>query len=216
MWVRIFALLLWLSAGQAASQAIRVIDGDTFQLADTRIRILDIDAPELGQICKTSTGKSYKCGESSAKALGELLDLGRVRCAGRKTDSYGRLLATCTVGGQDIGALMVAAGEAVAFVKYGRTYLPQQVDAQKAGRGLWRGTFEMPWDFRKAQWQEAAAQVPDSACPIKGNINARGDRIFYTPASRHYRKTVVNQARGERWFCDEADAIAAGWRAPYR
>ncbi|MEO0830789.1 MAG: thermonuclease family protein, partial [Pseudomonadota bacterium] len=29
-----------------------------------------------------------------------------------------------------------------------------------------------------------------------------------------YSRTFVNEAKGERWFCSEGDAVAAGWRAP--
>ena len=214
MWVRILAAFLCLWAGGAAAQAIRVIDGDTFDLGETRIRLLDIDAPEMGQSCRDARGRSYRCGEASANALGEVLAMGRVRCEGRENDQYGRRLARCSVAGQDVGALMVLSGEALAFVKYSDHYLPQQIDAQKAGRGVWRGRFTAPWDYRAGEWQQAAAEGPRDGCPIKGNINAKGERIYHTPYSRHYHKTRINTRKGERWFCDEAEALAAGWRAP--
>jgi len=48
-----------------------------------------------------------------------------------------------------------------------------------------------------------------------GNINSKGERIYHTPwGSRSYDRTEINSAKGERWFCDEAEAVAAGWRAP--
>jgi hypothetical protein len=46
-----------------------------------------------------------------------------------------------------------------------------------------------------------------------GNISAKGDRIFHTPGSRDYNRTQINEGAGERWFCSESEAIAAGWRA---
>lgn len=58
---------------------------------------------------------------------------------------------------------------------------------------------------------------PDDAegdCRIKGNISDRGDRIYHVPGSRHYERTRIDTARGERWFCSVADARAAGFRAP--
>jgi hypothetical protein len=48
---------------------------------------------------------------------------------------------------------------------------------------------------------------------IKGNINGEGERIYHVPGDDSYDETVVTASEGERWFCSEADAIAAGWRA---
>jgi len=53
----------------------------------------------------------------------------------------------------------------------------------------------------------------DPACNIKGNISASsGERIYYVPGQKNYDATRVNYSRGERWFCSETDAQAAGWR----
>ena len=45
-------------------------------------------------------------------------------------------------------------------------------------------------------------------CYIKGNINARGDKIYHTPSSPSYEETVIDESRGERWFCTETEAGA--------
>ena len=58
----------------------------------------------------------------------------------------------------------------------------------------------------------AAAQAPSKACLIKGNINAQGVRIYHPPGCRYYKDTAIDTNRGERWFCTEAEAVAAGWR----
>jgi endonuclease YncB( thermonuclease family) len=52
-----------------------------------------------------------------------------------------------------------------------------------------------------------------SNCRIKGNISESG-RIYHVPGSEWYERTQINPAKGERWFCSEAEAKAAGWRAP--
>jgi hypothetical protein len=63
--------------------------------------------------------------------------------------------------------------------------------------------------------QKRGTKAPDPNCPIKGNINSKGERIYHTPwGSRNYDRTKINTAKGERWFCNEAEAVAAGWRAP--
>ena len=42
---------------------------------------------------------------------------------------------------------------------------------------------------------------------------SRGDRIYHLPGSDSYDITVIDERSGERWFCSEAEARAAGWRA---
>jgi hypothetical protein len=49
-------------------------------------------------------------------------------------------------------------------------------------------------------------------CAIKGNISSSGERIYHVPGQRYYNKTMINWLQGERWFCTEQEAIAAGWR----
>lgn len=49
-------------------------------------------------------------------------------------------------------------------------------------------------------------------CDIKGNISRTGARIYHVPGDRYYESTRISPPRGERWFCTEAEARAAGWR----
>lgn len=58
------------------------------------------------------------------------------------------------------------------------------------------------------------AVPPDPSCAIKGNVNSRGDKIYHAPGFRDYEKTDVKPEEGDRWFCTEEEAIAAGFRAP--
>ncbi|RUZ73833.1 hypothetical protein EN943_25975 [Mesorhizobium sp. M7A.F.Ca.US.006.01.1.1] len=51
-----------------------------------------------------------------------------------------------------------------------------------------------------------------SGCATKGNISVAGERIYHMPGQRHYNETVVNSAKGERWFCSQWQAWWAGWR----
>ena len=53
-------------------------------------------------------------------------------------------------------------------------------------------------------------------CDIKGNVSSTGERIYHVPGGRWYSKTKISQSKGERWFCDEAEARAAGWRRSRR
>lgn len=69
-------------------------------------------------------------------------------------------------------------------------------------------------DSPARQQPGAGEPAPSGGCRIKGNINARGERIFHVPGSPSYDDTRVATAAGERWFCSVAEAERAGWRAP--
>lgn len=56
------------------------------------------------------------------------------------------------------------------------------------------------------------AAQPERQCLIKGNINGKGVRIYHPPGCKYYGSTVIDPKRGERWFCNEQEAVAAGWR----
>jgi hypothetical protein len=50
-------------------------------------------------------------------------------------------------------------------------------------------------------------------CGIKGNISVNtGERIYHVPGQKYYWATRINPLSGERWFCSESAASAAGWR----
>lgn len=56
------------------------------------------------------------------------------------------------------------------------------------------------------------AAQPERQCLIKGNISSKGERIYHPPGCKYYSATVIDPQRGERWFCSEQEAVAAGWR----
>ena len=50
-------------------------------------------------------------------------------------------------------------------------------------------------------------------CLIKGNVSyGTGEKIYHMPGQKYYDETKINTQYGERWFCSEEDAKAAGWR----
>lgn len=198
--------ILFATTDVALSQ-VAIVDGDTFDLHGVRIRLNGIDAPEFGQHCG-----SWDCGADALDALEHLILSGPVICENLGDDGYGRVIARCAVEGKDIGAAMVSSGLAYAFVKYSEDYVAVEAAARQSGIGLWQDDFQRPWDFRAEKWASAEQEAPDG-CPIKGNISDNG-QIYHAPWSPWYKKTRINEAKGERWFCSEAEAVAAGWRAP--
>lgn len=144
--------LLFLPTQSFAAQDIvgvaSVIDADTVEIHNTRIRLEGIDAPESNQTCLIKD-KAYRCGQQAALALDTLIANSTLRCKGSKTDRYKRLIAVCYLKDKDINAWLVENGWAIAYRQYSMDYVGQE-DAAKANKvGIWRGEFEAPWDFRK-------------------------------------------------------------------
>ncbi|WP_244299123.1 thermonuclease family protein [Roseibium aquae] len=194
---------------------MQVVDGDALVVAGERLRLNGIDAPELGQTCHDGSGRKVKCGHRAKAHLERLIAAGSLTCSGDTMDAYDRRIATCFVNGQDINARMVQDGQALAFRKYSNRYVREETAARQTGAGLWNGAFDPPWDYRAARWRIAQAdQAAPNGCPIKGNISSNG-RIYHPPWSTSYARTRIDPSRGERWFCSEAEALAAGWRPPH-
>lgn len=200
----------------ALSGRASVIDGDTIEIAGERIRIWGVDAPEGHQTC-TQGSQTWRCGQQSALALSDWIGHRAVTCREQERDRYDRSVATCAVAGEDMGAWLVSHGWAIEYTQYsdGR-YRAIEASARTAGVGVHTGPFTPPWEWRR---QQRAAPpppqvAPTSACQIKGNINLNGERIYHAPGMRSYENTRIHEADGERWFCSEAEAQAAGWRAP--
>lgn len=129
-----------------------VIDGDTIEIHGARIRLEGIDAPESRQICtEKATGQTVRCGQKAALFLADLLGTSTVTCTERGKDRYRRVLARCSVRGEDVGSAMVLFGWAMAFTRYSRAYVVEEEAARTAGEGLWATEFIPPWEWRAAQ-----------------------------------------------------------------
>ena len=143
----------------------------------------------------------------------ELTAANGVSCETHGSDPYGRIIATCVAGGVDVGEELVTEGLAWALVKYRDVYVAQEAKAKAQGLGIWQSDTQRPWDYRANRWERAAEASPRPGCPIKGNIASDGEHIYHTPWSPWYKRIKIKKAAGERWFCDEAEAVKAGWRA---
>jgi endonuclease YncB( thermonuclease family) len=195
-----------------------VVDGDTLSIRGRpeRVRLYGVDTPEGQQTCEDAKGKRYLCGSQAADALSALIGRnGQVSCQEEDRDRYGRIVAVCQANGREINAELIRQGWALEYKQYsdGR-YSEVEADARKAKRGLWAGRFVEPWDWRRGERLASEASTgSDRRCAIKGNISSSG-KIYHVPGGRSYAKTVIEESSGERWFCTEDEARAAGWRAP--
>ncbi|WP_308917179.1 thermonuclease family protein [Jannaschia sp. LMIT008] len=189
----------------------KVFDGDTLDIGPVRIRLHGIDAPESRQSCTTSGGGTWACGAAAASRLSVIVEGGPIACEALDRDPYGRIIARCRADGADIGETLVTEGLAWAFLEYSTEYAGIEASARTAGLGIWQAPTQTPWAYRDDRWARAVAASPDG-CPIKGNVNGN-ERIYHTPWSPNYDATRIDTAKDERWFCNEAEATAAGWRA---
>jgi endonuclease YncB( thermonuclease family) len=132
------------------------IDGDTLRAGDgSEYRLFGIDAPELHQSCTEANGKSWLCGRAAKAKLTTLINRGNVNCEARAKDRYGRTVAVCSAEGvPDLGEAMVREGYAVDLGgAAGNPYADAEVEARDAKRGIWRGSFDRPSDWRAANPQ---------------------------------------------------------------
>ena len=95
-------------------------------------------------------------------------------------------------------------------------YVSQEAVANATGRGVWRGEFVEPPRWRRGERLETPSAIGAGDCRIKGNISRKGMRIYHVPGRASYARTRIDTAKGERWFCSEAQARAAGWRRAKR
>ena len=189
------------------------IDGDTLVVGGIRVRLEGIDAPEVDQTCTGADGRPWTCGRAALSALAELVQRDVVRCEERGLDKYRRLLGVCHANGVEINRDLVRRGLAWAFTRYSQSYVSAEADARARRVGIWSGKAQPAWEYRAARWQTEEASAP-SGCAIKGNVTANG-RIYHLPWSPWYGRVKMDDNKGKRWFCSEAEAIAAGWRAAH-
>ena len=132
----------------------KVVDGDTFIVGSTRVRLIGIDAPESSQPCHGDGGE-WACGPSATAAVAELIGATAVDCEVYGHDRWGRALAVCYQNGLDINAEIVRMGWALAwYPKTGAAIGPSNQDAQNEAElkaaGIWQGVFANPWLLRRS------------------------------------------------------------------
>lgn len=126
-----------------------VVDGDTLAISGVRVRLVDIDAPELDQTCIDNQGRDWPCGSQASSQLRALVRGHDLTCQPRSHDKYGRTLAICSLPDKtDVNAWMVQQGWAVSY-DYANFYGARQAEAKAAKRGIWAGAFTRPHDWRQ-------------------------------------------------------------------
>lgn len=156
-----------------SGSVVQVLDGDTLRIQHARgvvdVRLAGLDAPEWGQLCEDHAGRSFSCGRAATKVMVSILGVeasaercdsrrahgvclppgqAMIRCAVRDLDRrWGRPVAQCVTGQEDLGAAMVQRGFARAA--YGNQYRLLEWRARFRKIGLWAGRFGDPADVRR-------------------------------------------------------------------
>ncbi|HBG68865.1 MAG: Micrococcal nuclease-like protein [Candidatus Nomurabacteria bacterium GW2011_GWC2_39_41] len=200
---------------------VSVVDGDTIKLnmdgKTETFRLIGIDTPET-----VDPRKDVQCFgvEASSKAK-ELLSGKRVRIETDATqgtyDKYNRLLGYIyREDGLFYNKYMIEQGYAHEYTyntayKYQTGFKNAQKEAQANKAGLWSPS-TCNGDTTKTSTTNSTQTNNADSCTIKGNIGSSKEKIFHVVGCGSYNKTVIDESKGEKWFCSEKEAIDAGWR----
>ena len=235
----LISAVLSASQGWAASAIVR--NGSTIQLADVTYRLDTIDAPAFDQICIDEHADAWTCGVEARDQLANLIGSHQVRCddLGAEPAYKKRHFGICTVEGETVSLnqLMVRQGFALSLDPTMKArFKGDEAGAKDNRRGLWKGCFVAPQQFRRGQKDGAllgdscradkdreirAVLFPDEpamppGCSIKGKFAVRARvtgnvGVYHLQGCRSYPALT----KPERWFCSEEDAQAAGFRKAF-
>ncbi|WP_456777166.1 thermonuclease family protein [Bradyrhizobium sp. USDA 4369] len=227
------------NASLAATASAR--SGDTLQLGETVYRLDGIDAPEVDQLCIDDHADPWSCGVEAREQLTRLIAGRAVRCDDLGPDKplKSRRIGLCTVDGDklSLNQQMARAGYAVSAdpaIKYRAK--DDIASAKEALRGIWKGCFVAPGEFRTDKKDGALLGAscrsdrdreirdvlfPDApsappGCSIKGKFAVRARvtgniGIYHLQGCPSYPATT----EPDRWFCSEDDARASGFRRAF-
>ena len=197
-------------------KVIRVVDGDTIEIeGGERVRYIGIDTPET-----VDPRKPVQCfGVEASNKNKELVAGKTVRLEKDTTDrdKYSRLLRYVYMGDTFINLELVKQGFAYSYsyppdIKYQSEIVAAQREAEQSQNGLWIACPPDPSKSAAVSKADTPSENTSGDCSIKGNISMSGEKIYHLAGCGSYVKTTVEESRGERWFCSEAEAEAAGWR----
>jgi endonuclease YncB( thermonuclease family) len=238
-WFILFLATFAASQSFAANALVR--DGGTIDLGGVIFRLDGIDAPALDQICIDDHADSWACGVDARDQLTSLIDDREVHCDDLGPDkTYKKWhLGVCTTEGEtmSLSQLLVRRGFAVNLApatpaKFGK----DETAARNDRRGLWKGCFIAPQEFRAGHKDSALLggacradkdreirevlfplePAMPSGCNIKGKYALRA-RVTGDVGIYHLRicQSYPALTRPDRWFCSEDDARADGFRKAY-
>lgn len=182
--------------------------GDLVRVGNKLVRLAGIEAPQAGQTCLTGRGRRWNCAASARDALHRLVRGRKVACELKDGGSAVPPFAHCRTAQTDLAAALVRNGHV--FAAADGTYASDEEAARAEKAGLWQGQADRPSEWRTKVWEEAKRSSPEG-CPIKGVVR-RGTKLYAMPWAEGYSGRDVKKVRGDRWFCTEEEARAAGFK----
>jgi hypothetical protein len=198
------------TAEDTVSGSARVAGPGELRIGGGIVRLEGLTLLDPDQTCQRDDGTTWGCGAAAKQAFEKLVRRRTVTCViGGTVDDV--RTGRCLADGRDLGAELVRGGHGFADGLLWAAYANDEQAARAQKSGLWAGTEERPDAWRARLYSEAAAIAP-GGCPIKGR-QFRGKKTYLLPHSADYARTAIREDRGERWFCSEEDARAAGFAA---
>jgi endonuclease YncB( thermonuclease family) len=138
----------------------------SFTLDDYEVFLLGVDSVETKQTC-TVSGKLWECWAAAQRQLATILSEGDVTCDSKVVAAAPkRMIALCTVNGEDIGQRYVGAGFGVTIPAETTRYEDAQATARDAHAGLWQGTFSPPSIWRSLPIRPQSTRPEFTGAPI--------------------------------------------------
>lgn len=235
----LLSILLPVTPSSAATAIVR--DGGTLQLGNVTYRLDGVDTPAFDQLCIDEHADVWTCGVEARDQLAKLIGNREVRCddLGADPTYKKRRIGACGIEGEttSLSRMIISSGFGVNVdaSATGR-FQADQARAREDRKGLWKGCFIAPQEFRLGKKDAALlggacrsdrdreireALFPEDlvmpgSCNIKGKYAVRARvtgnlGIYHLQACRSY----PGLGNPDRWFCSEDDAQAAGFRRAY-
>jgi endonuclease YncB( thermonuclease family) len=205
-----------LATSETVAGRAHVIAADTLRIGRRRIRLSNIEVPDPHQRClkagARSGGRTWDCGHDARETLQRLVSGRSVTCETGSGGANDVASGRCEIKGADVAEALVKTGYAFAQGAFMPTYGNAEAAAKESKSGIWSSAEpERPAQWRDRLWTEAKQKAPDG-CPIKGRLRGR-ERIYLLPWDSNYARVRIRTRRGERWFCSQDEAEAAGWHS---
>lgn len=144
----------------------------------------------------------------SQNRLAEVLAGHSIVCEVQAISQGSHRTAVCSRNGVDISSQMVRSGLAFAYAENHIDLSALQSAARDEGLGFWDNE-----EVGLLAVSLGSGVAAPRDCAIKGNKSHQAPyKLYYhSPDTAYYGRTRINLQQGEKWFCSEADAEAAGF-----
>ena len=179
-------------------------DGDTFTLKNgERVRLLGINAPELGN-----------CGATeSAELLKNLVLNKAIKITEEKRDTYGRRMGLVWVDGNpfDFAQGQRLVNEEMLKAGWAKSNYDPNSKSEEL-KSAYKYASDNKIGINSSLCKKINPTPPSKNCAIKGNIDkGTGEHFYHLPSCRHYSQIVLDLDIGEGFFCSEKEAMTAGF-----